>query len=515
MNIVICLLDDGFLYTQNGCASINEFIRYEDQDRVSDFFKMIQPGAVVDIVIDVAEEELDLITAPKVYPWEKSRLLKINERKINKKKVLFYSSSIFNDNESTYIRIVEIYRNKNIEEFINLCIQYRYIIKGIYLSDLIVQDYLKKQYLDKNIKGFVKSDFSLLVIRRSHNSYKQLFIKKGRLHMVRTIDIPESMESIVDIYEYIVRECNLTIKYLYNSNHVKVNSVIDILFIDDNKVKSHESEIVTFANSSLVSNFNWEGREHFVKLLCFEDLFDHRKGRIVVNDLPTLSLCLISNALFPSPHVYTDVVRFVRAVFGIKIAAIIFTITILLLGGVYLSYLFSQYLFTTDASRFLSSQNHQLVKLKKDLEKKISIPYDARELKMLVDFSNNFQSVRDKSDVRYLILDIASVLKRFPNVKLAKIDIERTSDSKQVVSPVFNVTAQFVLTDLDVLYQKNLDRINDFFLYFGSKKGVSHLKLTRLPLELNSDKSQSLNERMLMPISLPFELQFRWDRRDN
>jgi len=516
MKAFICLLDDGFFYAHHRCAHISNFIKYDDEISIDKFFTILEPGTSIEIVIDVSEEELEIIAVPKVYPWERKNLLKINEAKINKEKVYFYSSSIVNDKKNTYIRFLKIYHNKHIERFIDSCVQKRYFINGIYISDLLVETYLKSRKFRK--KSFLTPRFTstLLTIRRSVNSYKQLFINNGSVELVRTIDIKYNLNSVLEVYEQIVRECELTVRYLYNSNLIEKDSIVNFLFVDNDDAKSRESEILQFSESFFINSFEWVNKNDSVRLVSFNDLIDvDGKHDIVINDLATFSLCIVDSLPFISSHINTEAVKFVRLVSGLRVGGIIASILLLLVGGGYLLYLYLHYLQTNEVLHSLSSQNNMLTSLKEDLESKTRMPYDPAELIALIELANKFQQVKNQSDVRHLIIDFAYVLSAFPDIKLVKLEIKREPDSRQLVSPVFNVKAQFVLTNVDVLYQKNIDRMKRFYKYLGSRERVLGLKFINLPLELDPDKPQTVSDRMLMPISLPFELQFRWGRRND
>ena len=507
MSLLVSLTDNGFYFSKDGCHKPPKYVSYSDEDAVSGFFQALGRGSLIRVLIDVIEEEIEFVELPKVYPWERKKVLSVNQKRVKGSRVQFLNHKFVEGDKGLYIRFFKIFKNSGIESFFTQCEQNNILIEGIYVPEILFEESINKLRLDKKVKKILREKIALVVSKRTPYSYKQSVFNKGVLELVRTIEIPDDIDTTVSAYDYIARECDMTIKYLYNTGVLEYGKPIDLIFIDGDEIKENRDGLAALIESSLVVQSDWEDQEYSSYFFTFSELLNQKN---LVSDFISFSFCLLEKQLFPKSHIVTEVTSLVSSSLVIRRLFFLSALIFLMIGGYYIGSLASQLIFLKDSSDYISAQNKNLTLVKKDLENRIQIPYDARDLRFIVEFSEAYPKEHERSSIRRVVLSLANLLDQNPSIKLVKVSVERSKRSDQILSPIFHVKAKFVLTDADVLYSKNIERIQAFYHKLSELEAFQKVTLTKLPIEIEPNRAQVLNERMLMPVSLPFDMEFEW-----
>jgi len=512
--VIIYVVDSGAFFVQENRPEQKVFVSFDEKSRLNEVINEIPELTQVKVVFDLIEEEIEFESVPKMFPWERGKTLElVLARKMTSRVMMMAHRWVNLEREGEkqlFVRLVEILSAAPLRDLVLALEARNLLITHILSASLLAEDYLPRLTLPRPVKVHAKNDPFLLVMRRDDTSYRQLFFKNGVLMLSRIVEIPEGYDHL-SIQGLMVRECDITIKYLYNDKIVDYGKPISIHIAESPASGIRPEEVERTLHEELVMRSDWGQGDYTLTASTLETLCARCSKKDVILSAFDLFIALLIRRPLSATHFVTEHLKMARAGASSKKGLIAATVATLLVGSYYAGTLASEYYFTQETIEYLKRQNVQLERIKKILIAKINSPYDARDLKAIVEFSESFSTDLANKTAPPLMDAIARHVDANPDLALARLRIQRMQSRGQLIGGKFIVDADFVLTRPPVLYQQSIERIQAFAKTLTPEEGFHGVTLTQLPIQLNPKRQQGVTPDMLMPASLMFKMKWTWE----
>lgn len=500
--LIIYVFDSGFYYFDSKNVSFDNFVSFDNETVINDFFEKLPANINIKILLDTTEKEIVVEDVPNLNLLEKIKFKKILSLKNLDKRVDTLSIDYVKFNNQELARIYKLYKNNNIKLLLDKAKFFNILVLGIYSSTFYFEKFVNYNLSIKKAIGKVQQ--KIFVIRRNENSYRIFFIYDKSLLLTRVVDFPEDIMGDMERFGYIAREADMTIRYLSNVDLFNMSAEFKIYIIDEQV--NDKFKVEKLLNESF--NLKNELIEDHLLTSVFEILdTNYFCNASTTPEYMIWLACVLksyaSPAALPEPYsaqVYQAVV--------LRNILLIFSFIVFIIGSYYLGSLTSKYFFITEKMDLLSSKTAYLKRMKADLENVIDIPYDARDLQKIVDFSNQFPKVANNVKIVKPLNIIANVMDNNKDINLVNLSLKRIAQKNVFVGSEFVIKADFFINQPKILYSENLSRIYDFTKQL--KSHFTNIKFVDMPIEVNPEKAQNVNNGMIMPDSIPFSLEFRW-----
>ena len=502
----VYLDDNGFYYGRMRSTKLC-YIRFEDEYRLNEFFESLPLYSTVRIYLDLADTELEIDQVPELKFWERSKYMETHQLRALKKNTLLSDFQLMGVTGQHYIRKLAVLASEEINRFFERLVDRRAIITGAHSVEHVVESnrlWQKVHAAHKETKG----QPLLMIIRRDATSYRQFFILDDRVVLSRVVEIPEDVTAVDEFYDYLARESDMGIRFLYNEKLVEFGKAFSIVIYEPDEVLSAGIQPDAFLRETMVSTADWLDQSYLIASDSIGRLC-RRKGVSGVHYLPELVICL-EKPLKAVRGFQHEAINLSKAVLYGRNGLVVFSLLFLMLGAYFIGSYASQYFFLDDRISYLDNRISYLKKTRADLQSRIDIPYDARDLKTIVDFSESFRKIKEDRSLARAVAPMMALMNQNPDIRLLKLDVQRIKDRQQVLSPRIRLIGKFLMTKPAVLYADNLARINRFADAFSATKNYDAVKLVQLPIRPDPRQSQAVDETMLMPETLTFEMNWEW-----
>lgn len=512
--MIIYVVDSGAFFVQETKPDEKVFISFEEKNRLNEVIGELPELTPVKVVFDLIEEEIEFESVPKIFPWERSKTLELLLARKMSSRILMMAHKWVplekDGDKQLFVRLVEILSAAPLRDLLYALEGRNLLITHIFSTSLLAENYLPRFNLPRAARPHAKKDPFLLVLRRDDTSYRQLFFQNGVLMLSRIVEVPEGFDQD-GILNLMVRECDITIKFLYNDKVVNYGKPISIHIAESTAAGIPPEAIERALNEELVMRSDWTKGGYTLTASTLDALCPRCSKKQAILSAFDLFIAMVATHAPGGTHFVTDHLKVARMGAVVKKGLIATSIATLLIGSYYGGTLASEYYFTQETIDYLKRQSVQLQRIKKTLIAKINSPYDARDLKAIVEFSDNFSKDLANKTVPPLIDALARQVDANPDLALAKLRIQRTQSRGQLIGGQFIVDADFVLTQPAVLYQDSIERIQRFAQTLKPENGFKGVALTQLPIQLNPKRQQGVTPDMLMPASLMFKMKWTWE----
>lgn len=502
----VYLDDNGFYYGRMRSTKLC-YIRFEDEYRLNEFFESLPLYSTVRIYLDLADTELEIDQIPELKFWERSKYMDTYRLRALKKNTLLSDFQMMDVDGQHYIRKLAVLGAEGISRFMERLVDRRTIITGAHSVEHVVESNRLWQPVHAAHKE-TKGQPLLLIIRRDATSYRQFFILDDRVVLSRVVEIPEDVTDVGEFYDYLARESDMGIRFLYNEKIVDFGKAFSIVIYETEEVLSSGIQPDAFLRETMVSTADWLDQSYIIASASIGKLC-HSRREADIHYLPELVICLEKpfKAIRGFQH---EAINLSRAVLYGRNGLVAFSLLFLMLGAYFIGSYASQYFFLDDRISYLNNRISYLKKTRADLQSRIDIPYDARDLKTIVEFSESFRKIKDDRSLTRAIAPLMALMTQNPDIRLLKLDVQRVKARQQLLSPRIRLIGKFLLTKPSVLYADSLVRINKFADAFSATRHYEAVKLVQLPIRPDPSKAQAVDGTMLMPETLTFEMNWEW-----
>lgn len=170
-----------------------------------------------------------------------------------------------------------------------------------------------------------------------------------------------------------------------------------------------------------------------------------------------------------------------------------------------------------DALALIKGNYNHLVEYKRNISSRIQTPFDARDLKSIVEFSGEVGKQIGMADLTRIWRGVANVIARpqWRDFNLVEMSAQRDKPTRTVsVSRLAGFEATIEMTDVGWTYQQNMARISEFIRQLNDMPGYGDVVISRSPVNIYPESIQRLDERMLKPEKIVFGIRGRVNLSD-
>ena len=415
---VIILADDALYFTpageREGGGDGFISISYGDNERVETFLDELEgtfTGQEFKLFIYSSEEEVDFHESPHLKPWEINVFLETHksERFLGKENVLA-KSDYLKCSDSNLIRDWIVVLEEPVYTVYASILSRKIMIVSIHAVGHAMGAVLQKVAQRRISSSFAalsrsNSKRDLVVLYDCVFLYFFVFDQCGiRFFRHATLDESGDLNSSA----LIVREVDLTIRYILSKGVVEAN---------------HPCSFTLIAPEPLLSNSTLNDSHTFVSLSLLSDSVTYRALSInklfVVQDDNCGSdtpLRLINGlaAYKRLPElVQTAAGRIKSIIYPVAVLAWVFFLSVSLYYAYSVGALAKKDILLSDAEITLENQQHRLMTIKRQLEKKVDLDYDPSDMYQLVLFNKSYAKVSDAAEWDQVFVPAATIVKKY------------------------------------------------------------------------------------------------------
>ena len=512
MAVLLYVIDEGvYLVTRQGTR---QYVPFEEGDRLEALFARLPPFTRIRLIFDLYEEDVNFSEVPKAYPWERGKLLTLQLKKHGGANILLTGGDwlVRRQEKKDQVRIRRLIAEEHVKLVFERLQKHRLVLEGIYSATFLFESIVRSLNLSRAVKKALSTQPMLITVRRDASSYRQLFFLKGKMVFTRTLQLPELVEGDREILNYLARETDMTIKYLYsNKRLIPMQTPISLLFIDSPKFSMKLHDIREFMRENLVEAQRWNS-DSFVLEAVFADRFCAGRKK-QAEFLQDIVLCHFKKRKLPPSHFSHPWQQAAQRIWQGRQVAVALTLVALGVSGWVLGQQGSEKWFLEEKIEFMEQKIRQTTALKHSLEARLNTEYDARDLRAIVNFSEQFRHHAARHSIVPLLEQIGHFLTDYPDVELQRLNITRVN--KDVLSEGLWVDAQMSIRKPAVLYEQIMQYLQRLITALNEQPGFSQIKLTQKPIRTELDKQQQVDRGLVLPQESHFAVRFFWQGGDH
>lgn len=476
---------------------IEALFKFRDKEKVS-------------VILDFSTENINFSWVPKLLPWEKT-----NYEKQIKNKFIANSGELikldwlqeFKKNKDgasqQLILNSSIRSSEDLNYFFSLVEESEVAITSIHSYSFL----LEKYFLDKIVPDLdvEKGDMNnplLLVFQEGKHSFRQMFFSNSILRITRSIELNAEIDGSDALAAALAKESISLITYTYSHLDIKSNSPVGFVYIATNGMEQSNvveqfDDIVPFSNKNkktLSKCIDMSGNEEVVGL---EKTMSGMVG-------------FLSNFIRTSnpPSFYSSaLLKRVKQALMFKDVLMFSIATTFIIGTIYFvnltvnDYLLGEKLVSMDEKL----QQYKQEKIR--LQKKISLKYDAEDIKATIDFSNSILAIKGEKVLKKSLYSLSKSLTKNEHILVSSIDWKTI---KNFDSKVASIEIEGWVYPFSKSYEQPVEWVDLLVADLRGMPEIINIELTKEPLDRSLQKSIVISTGKISLVkALPFSLKIK------
>ena len=478
-------------------------------DEIEAYVQQISNQARVDVILDLVDEDLQVEYMPLLLIWEKMALQKRLAAKLKQKgavsqKFIWTGLKRTNDDQrkEEMLLTAGVYPSKHLSKLMDSLQQANVIWGGLHSSAFLLDGLLHSQIkTNLNLKSQQLKQPVLLIARMSERHYRQCFFYQGQLRLTRIVEFDYQATDDEEKIEKLAQETKLATRFIYNQKILPLGAAFNFVIMDHVDNRYIEFYWRAFDQAGIISP-KWEAESNFFDVL---NLVEHIS-------MPREDLCY-GNALLaqefqkgwkPSffDQSYVKQVNSYRfAGLGLKLAT---GLVVLMLGFVGVSaglqqhFLAKKQALLTHSEQLLVNQKHRLID---QAQGQVSAP----DMKAVVEFSQQLQTLNEQQPYGYDLAGLAVFLQAHPMIKMESIQWEPVGrfDSAQL-----KVSMRGLIHPFTGEYEPITQALTYLETRLAAQSGITGLTVLQRPFTEDQSLSHSVQTGR-QGQALPFALEWQ------
>lgn len=517
MKRALYIQDEGVYLFEDKALSGEQvpFFEWNRLEALRQVLAQIKKSERLYLVLDVVDEDITFEWKPKLFPWEKSQYLKLENARADREGALLKRFQWTGMTRKTDKQLKEelllksiVLKNEHIVELLQTIEDLELRLSGIYSISYIIDQWFHKvaRSYTQLANSKLKSPFFLLV-RLTKYRFRQLFYFNGLLKISRDFKVDSQLEAEPAIQSAVMHESQAALKYLYNQKIVPYNEPVSMVLIDIHGQK-REGWRLFFEENYL--NKAWSKEEWFFVTLNFSTLAKSKDKRVeALSGQSVFALFAIDHKL-PNyyPHEYLSKVISFRLVSHTVYGGIFLCALFILFYGVYqgVNLYFLQQKISLYQQQIVAYQEE-----KSRLQKIVNLTYDAKDFKDSVEFSQALLQLKNGQNSGINWLPIMQVLDRSDHILIKTLNWKVLD---KIDGNIFVVEMEGWVFPFKESFRPPTQWVDQFVQSLKEASNTVEVSLTKEPLNRSLSQSLVVSSSDIEVQALPFQVTLKVKRND-
>lgn len=246
-----------------------------DWSKIESYVQKLPKNALISLVLDMVDEDLQVEFMPSLLPWEKVRLQQRLAEKWQQKgalnqRFIWTGEKQQNDDgrhEELLLTSV-LHPFKPLQKLLKQLTDRNALLIGVHSAAFMLKSVLEKKLVSQlNLSKKQRKTPIMLIVRMTPHHYRQCFFYHGQLRLSRLVELESKDYSEQEIIELLAAESKLATRFIYNQKVLPLGVPFNFILIDhlnENMIRSYWQEFEQIGN---VISPQWNPEQNFFEVI--------------------------------------------------------------------------------------------------------------------------------------------------------------------------------------------------------------------------------------------------------